>query len=85
MGANRRKPYPQIGVERVKAAKLLEALQNHALRMPDSEMSATQIQAAKILLAKVIPDQKAVEHSGSVEHDINARFIEVTRKAERDG
>ena len=28
------------------------------------EMSATQIQAAKILLAKVIPDLKAVEHSG---------------------
>lgn len=48
-------------------------------------MTATQIQAAKILLAKVIPDQKAVEHSGSVEHDINARFIEVTRKVERDG
>jgi hypothetical protein len=27
-------------------------------------MSATQIAAAKILLAKVVPDLKAIEHSG---------------------
>lgn len=79
----RTKPYPDAWRDHVDAKGIRDRLQNHVLN--GTEMSATQIQAAKILLAKIIPDQKAVEHSGSVEHDINARFIEVTRKAERDG
>lgn len=29
-------------------------------------MTATQISAAKILLAKAIPDLKAIEHSGEI-------------------
>jgi hypothetical protein len=70
MGANRRKPYPEIGRQRIDAAKLLEKLKDHALG--ECEMSATQVQAARILLGKVIPDMKAIEHSGEVEHKVNA-------------
>lgn len=32
------------------------------------EMSATQIKAAEILLRKVVPDVKQVEHTGTVNH-----------------
>jgi hypothetical protein len=35
-------------------------------------MDAVAVQAARILLAKVIPDMKAIEHSGEVEHKVNA-------------
>ena len=83
MGANRRKPYPQIAVERVKSAKLLEALQNHALRMPDSEMTPTQVQAARILLGKVIPDLKAIEHTGEgggpVQNSVTVTYVDGKR------
>jgi len=48
--------------ERISASMLANRLSQHV--NGEVEMSATQIQAAKILLAKVIPDLKAVEHSG---------------------
>lgn len=35
-------------------------------------MDATQVQAARILLAKTIPDQKAVEHTGEVALQVTA-------------
>lgn len=64
MGANRRKPYPDIARERIEAAKLLKRLQDHADGA--CEMTNTQVQAARILLGKVIPDLKAVEISGEI-------------------
>ena len=69
--------------KRIQASQLINALQNRALGK--NKMDATAVNAARVLLSKVVPDLKAIEHSGSVEHDINARFIEVTRKDERDG
>ena len=48
--------------ERISASMLANRLSQHV--KGEVEMSATQIQAAKILLAKVIPDLKAVEHTG---------------------
>lgn len=62
MSSNRRKPYPQVAQARIKAAILLDRLQNHAVGK--LEMTQTQIAAAKILLGKVVPDLKAIEHSG---------------------
>ncbi|MHB1798558.1 MAG: hypothetical protein ACYCUI_09680 [Vulcanimicrobiaceae bacterium] len=41
---------------------MLDRLHNHAVG--EQDMSQTQIAAAKILLAKVVPDLKAIEHSG---------------------
>lgn len=66
MGANRRKPYPEIARERIDAAKLLKKLDDHADNAETTPMTTTQIQAARILLGKVIPDLKAVELSGSI-------------------
>jgi len=56
----RTKPYPEIGRDRIKANILLKRLHDHAVGACD--MSATQVTAARVLLGKVIPDMKAVEH-----------------------
>jgi len=34
----------------------------------DIEMSNTQIAAAKIILSKVVPDMRSVEHYGEIDH-----------------
>ena len=44
----------------IKTTKLVQKLQRHALE--DEDMSATQIQAARILLNKTMPDQRAIDH-----------------------
>jgi hypothetical protein len=44
----------------------MKRLKDHALGK--LEMTATQIKAAEILLRKVIPDLRAVEHSGEIRH-----------------
>lgn len=45
---------------------LLEKLESHVLGK--AELTATQVNAAKILLGKVIPDMKAIEHSGGIDN-----------------
>ncbi len=60
----------QSSIDKIKATLVLKKLQKHVL---DGEaMSQTQVQAAKILLAKVIPDQKAVEHTGEMAVQVSA-------------
>jgi hypothetical protein len=48
--------------EKIQSSMLVDRLLKHAVGQV--EMSATQIKAAEILLRKVAPDLKAVEHSG---------------------
>jgi hypothetical protein len=55
------KSLPQHWRDKIQAGMLLGKLSNHA--MGECDMSATQVQAARILLAKVFPDLKATEHS----------------------
>lgn len=38
-------------------------------------MTASQVNAAKVLLAKVLPDLKAVEHSGEVEASVTFKTV----------
>jgi len=45
---------------RIQTTKIIERLKDHALG--NVEMTATQVQAARTLLAKTVPDMKAVEH-----------------------
>ncbi len=56
----------QAWVQRIKAAKLEERLAKHA--KGEIEMSATQVRAAEILLRKIRPDLKAVDHTGETKH-----------------
>ena len=48
--------------EKIQSSMLVDRLVKHAVG--EIEMTATQIKAADILLRKVAPDLKAVEHSG---------------------
>jgi hypothetical protein len=49
--------------DRIKTTLILKRLEDHV--DGKNEMSATQIQAARILLGKAIPDLQAVAHTGS--------------------
>ena len=68
MAANRRKPYPQVARDRINTGILLNRLQDHVVGK--AEMSSTQVQAAKVLLNKTLPDLQAVQHSGPNEGPI---------------
>jgi hypothetical protein len=50
---------------KIKTSSLINRLQDHVLK--GTEMSSTQIQAARILLAKTLPDLKTAEITGSVQ------------------
>lgn len=61
--------------DKVKAGKLASRLHDFALAKKDDKdydkvsMTSTQVNAAKILLAKVVPDMKSVEVKGQGEWD----------------
>ena len=55
--------------DKIKSTYLVKALMDHALN--NSEMSQTQIAAAKILLSKTVPDIKQQEIQQSVDASIN--------------
>jgi len=52
--------------EKIQASLIINRLVDHSLGK--NEMSSTQINAAKIVLAKVLPDLKATEIKADVEH-----------------
>jgi hypothetical protein len=64
----------QIGV-------ILDQLIKHV--QGKNEMSTTQIAAAKILLSKVIPDMKAVEHTGEVTTNYVLRLPQTATSVEQ--
>lgn len=78
MAARKQAFHPDEVKQRIKASQLINRLQNHALFVDDPEsenaemirrqtvMSDSQVRAAFGLLGKVVPDLKAVEHSGNV-------------------
>lgn len=57
---------PEKVRQRIRTGVLVRRLVNHALG--NLEMSATQVKAAEIVLRKVIPDMKSIEHSGEIRH-----------------
>lgn len=60
--------YPEKARARIKATKILERLQNYVLSRDENTMSSQQVAAARILLAKVLPDLQQTEHTGSIAH-----------------
>ena len=66
MAARKTAWHTEVVRRRIRATQLMRRLAKHALGK--LEMSATQIKAAEILLRKVVPDLKAVEHTGTVNH-----------------
>lgn len=64
--AGRKKGYrtPDEIREKIQGAMIIGRLQDHVTG--NAEMSTSQVNAAKTLLSKIIPDLKAVELSGQV-------------------
>jgi hypothetical protein len=65
MAARRQLFHPEDVKAKIQASQLINRLSEHALS-PSPIMDASQVTAAVKLLGKVIPDLKAVEHSGDV-------------------
>ena len=59
---------------KIKAQSLINRLQAH-VDAPEPLLDSSQVNAAKTLLNKVLPDLKAVDHSGEVGVTINRRTV----------
>lgn len=55
----------ETSIAAIQTTKLVKLLQDCA--MGEVQLSPERIQCARILIAKTLPDQKAVEHSGAVQ------------------
>jgi hypothetical protein len=64
--------------DKIQAAQLINRMQLIALG--EVEADATQVNAAKALLAKVLPDLKAVEHSGDADNPLTHRHHVVEQR-----
>jgi hypothetical protein len=70
--------HPDDVKKKIQTSQLINRLTEHALSA-EPIMDASQVNAAKILIGKVLPDVKAVELSGP-----NGGAIEVVTKEQRD-
>ncbi len=57
----------------IRASQLLNRLNSFA--NGEIEMTAAQVQAAKVVIGKEIPDLKAVELSGNQDNPVKLRFV----------
>lgn len=55
--------------KKIKAAQLINRLQSHVDAEAPGILDASQVNAAKALLNKVLPDLKAVEVEGTLTHE----------------
>ena len=72
MAARLRKTHQDDVRTKIQATQLINRLTKHALGEVD--MSATQVQAIRILLDKSLPNLAAVEHSGDAENPVALAF-----------
>ena len=54
----------------INAEKLINLLQDNVLDPDAKPLNQNKLHAIKILLAKAIPDLKAIEHTGSIDGDV---------------
>jgi hypothetical protein len=67
---------------RIRVADIIEMMQNHVLDRANCPMSKTQIQAAQILLKKVMPDMQQVGLTGGAE--FGAAFARAMKASDED-
>lgn len=68
MAARLRQTHQEDVKKKIQASQLVNRIQNHALG--ETEMTSTQLDAAKFLLNKLIsnaPTEQSVEHSGAIQ------------------
>ena len=68
MAARDRIQHDENTRKKIKASQLINRLTNHALA-DEEVMTASQVNATKILLGKVLPDLKAMDIIADVEHN----------------
>jgi hypothetical protein len=76
MAARKQLWHPDDVKQRIQASQLLNRLHDHALSA-EPVMTDSQVRAAFGLLSKVVPDLKAIEHTGpgaNGEHIINVNI-----------
>jgi hypothetical protein len=78
MAARTNKPnHDERTKERIRASQLLNRLNDFA--NGKVELSPAQVQAAKIVIGKIVPDLKAVEHSGpnggAIQSQVSVEFV----------
>lgn len=71
---------PEIVRARIRASQLIKRL--YGCAMGEIEMTANQINSARILLGKVVPDLKAIEHSGTVGVNYDAAVVALLNGAD---
>lgn len=75
MAARKQLFHPDVVREKIKASQLINRLTDHALSS-EPIMDASQVQAARSLLSKVVPDLRAVELTGKDGDPIQLERIE---------
>jgi len=68
MAARDRIQHDENTRKKIQASQLINRLTNHALA-EEEIMTSSQVNAAKILLGKILPDLKAMDIIADVEHD----------------
>lgn len=76
MPARKRKTLSENWKAKIQASQLINRLQKHV--DGEIQLSATQVNAAKVLLGKAVPDLKSIENTGDPEKPVS---IELTSKA----
>ena len=56
--------------ERIAATLKINRMIDHYNDVPGVNMSATQLKAGEILLKKILPDLKQIEHGGKIEASV---------------
>lgn len=83
MAARDTKRIDQKTRDKIKASQIVNRLQNHILADEDI-MTVSQVNAARVILNKVLPDLKAVEISGDPDRPVNGQwtveFVNATPK-----
>jgi hypothetical protein len=75
--AARLKPYHEQEVrDKIKGSQLVNLLQDVAIegKFNGEKVASERIRAAEILLKKILPDLKALEHEGYVDTDITLKW-----------
>ena len=82
MAARKQRWHPDEVRKRIQASQLLNRLNDHALSQNEVKMDATQIQAARILLAKVLPDLASTTIQGDADKPIEHKLTIEFKRAE---
>ena len=82
MAARKQRWHPDEVRKRIQASQLLNRLNDHALSQNEVKMDATQIQAARILLAKVLPDLASTTIQGDIDKPIEHKLTIEFKRAE---